>query len=176
MFDIRYRWVKHGANTHCQMSTTFWSPRRHIVLGDYVGIGYRCLFQCDTEIGNKVLIASDVAFLNSDDHRYDLVGKCIWDSGRGDKYKVVVEDDVWIGHGAIVMSPTRIGRGSIVAAGAVVTKDVAPYSIVGGVPAKVIKMRFAEDQMREHEMLLRQGREGKAALMQPTAVIKGKEA
>jgi acetyltransferase-like isoleucine patch superfamily enzyme len=153
-FRVRYRWVKHGRNTHCQLSTIFWSPRRHIVLGDDVGIGFRCLFQSDTEIGDKVLIASHVAFVNSDDHVYDSVGTCMWDAGRGDRYKIVVEDDVWIGHGAIILSPARIGRGAIVAAGSIVTRDVPSYAIVGGNPAKIIKMRFNPDEILEHEKLL----------------------
>jgi len=154
MFKVRYRWIRTGKHIHCQWSTVLWSPHRHIVLGDYVGIGSRCLFQADTEIGNKVMIACHVAFLNSDDHRYNLVGKAMWDSGRGDKYKIVVEDDVWIGHGAILLSPVRIGRGAIVAAGSVVVKDVPPYTIVGGNPAKPIKMRFTPEQIEEHDRIL----------------------
>ncbi|MFA6133500.1 MAG: CatB-related O-acetyltransferase [Phycisphaerae bacterium] len=154
MFGLRYHWVRHGQDFHCQWSTTFWSPRRHIVFGDRVGIGSRCAFMCDIEIGNKVLIADTCAFLNSDDHLYDIVGKTMWDSGRGDKHKIVVGNDVWIGHGAIVLTPAQIGRGAIVAAGSVVTKDVPPYSIVGGVPARVIKMRFAPEQIAEHERIL----------------------
>lgn len=58
------------------------------------------------------------------------------------KGKIVVEDDVWIGAGAVVLSGVHIGQGAIVAAGAVVANSVAPYSIVGGVPAKLIKFRF----------------------------------
>ena len=61
IFRLRYPWVIHGKNVHCQFSTTFWSPHNHIILGDNVGIGYDCLFQCDTEIRNNVLIASNVA-------------------------------------------------------------------------------------------------------------------
>lgn len=151
VFRLRFPWVKRGSNVHCQMSAYFWSAHRHIIIGNDVGIGFRCLFQSDIEIGNKVFIASDVAFINSDDHRYDIVGKAIWDSGRGDKYKIVVEDDVWIGYRAIVLSPARIGRGSIVAAGAVVNSEVPRYSIVGGIPAKVIKMRFTSEEIIQHE-------------------------
>lgn len=158
-FGWRYRWVRHGRGVHCQWSTTFWSPHRHILLGDHVGIGVRCMFLCDVEVGNKVLIASCCAFLNCDDHVYDIVGKTMWDSGRGDRFKIVIEDDVWIGHGAIILTPARIGRGAIVAAGAVVNKDVAPYSIVGGVPARLIKMRFTPEQIVEHERLLAAGGE-----------------
>ncbi|MBU2537741.1 MAG: acyltransferase [Proteobacteria bacterium] len=54
---------------------------------------------------------------------------------------VVVEDDVWIGHGATILKGVHVGKGAIIAAGAVVTRDVAPYSIVGGVPAKLIRNR-----------------------------------
>lgn len=154
LFRLRYPWVRKGRNVHCQWTVRFWSPHRHIVLGDSVGIGHGCIFLADTEIGNKVLIACNVAFLNSDDHRYDCVGKTIWDSGRGDQFKIVVEDDVWIGHGAIILTPARIGRGAIVAAGSVVTRDVPRYAIVGGVPAKTLKMRFSPEQIVEHERLL----------------------
>jgi acetyltransferase-like isoleucine patch superfamily enzyme len=156
LFKIRYPWVKTGNHIHCKIDAYFWSPNKHIILGSYVGIGVRCIFLCDIEIGTKVLIASDVAFLNSDDHRYDIVGKTIWDSGRGDKYSIVVEDDVWIGHGSIILTPARIGRGSVIAAGSVVNQDVPRYAIVAGVPAKVVKMRFTPEQIEEHEAILAQ--------------------
>lgn len=154
VFKIIYPWVKHGINTHCQFSTTFWSPRRSITLGDNVGIGPRCYFLCDTNIGNKVAIAGNVAFLNSDDHNYNVIGKAMWDSGRGDKYIIIIEDDVWIGYGAILLSPLTIGKGSIIAAGSIVVKDVPPYAIVGGNPARILKMRFTEEEIIEHERRL----------------------
>jgi acetyltransferase-like isoleucine patch superfamily enzyme len=154
IFHIRYPWIKYGRNVHCQWSAWFWSPRRHIVLGNDVGIGHGCVFLADTEIGDKVLIGFYASFLNSDDHRIDIVGRTIFDSGRGDAFKIVVENDVWIGHGAIILSPARIGRGAVVAAGSIVTKDVPPYAIVAGVPARVLKMRFTPEQIVEHERLL----------------------
>lgn len=159
LFGIKYRWIKHGKRINCQYSTKFWSPRKSIIIGNFVGIGHNCLFLCDTEIGNKVMIASQVAFLNSDDHNYNVIGKSMWDSGRGDKYKITVDDDVWIGHGVIIMAPARIGRGSIVAAGSVVKNNVAPYSIVAGVPAKVVKYRFTSRQIDEHETILIKNKE-----------------
>jgi acetyltransferase-like isoleucine patch superfamily enzyme len=154
LFQFKYPWLKHGKNTHCQYSTKFWSPRKHIVLGDNVGIGARCIFQCDTIIGNKVAIAPNVAFLNSDEHNFNVIGKMIWDSGCGEKYQIIIEDDVWIGCGAIILTPVKIGRGSIIAAGSVVTKDVERYSIVAGCPAKLIKWRFTKDEIVEHERIL----------------------
>ncbi len=155
LFNIRYPWVKHGRHIHCQLSTRFGVRRRYnIVIGDYVGIGLNCLFQTDTEIGRKVLIASNVAFVNRHDHLTHLVGRTMWDSGQGDRYNIVVEDDVWIGHGCIILGGTRIGRGAIVAAASVITKDVPRYAIVGGNPANLIRMRFTPEQIDEHEKLL----------------------
>lgn len=155
IFRIRYPWIKTGRNVHCHLSDRFWSPRKRIVIGSDVGFGHCCIIMADTKIGNKVLIASNVAFLNSDEHRYDIVGKYIWDSAQGYKYNIVVEDDVWIGHGAILLSPARIGRGAIIAAGSVVIKDVPAYAIIGGNPARMIKMRFSQEQIADHEKLLK---------------------
>lgn len=154
IFRVRYPWVKYGHDVHCQWSVFFNPPHRHSKFGDHVGIGPYCMFLCDTEIGSKVLIGPLVGFLNSDDHIYDVVGKTMWDSGRGDKYKIVVEDDVWIGQGAILLTPVRVGRGAIVAAGSIVVRDVPRYAIVGGNPAKVLKMRFSPKEIEEHERIL----------------------
>jgi serine acetyltransferase len=66
----------------------------------------------------------------------------------GSKGDIVIGDDVWIGTNAIICSGVKIGQGVIVAAGAVITKDVEPYAIAGGNPAKVIKYRF-DEELRE---------------------------
>ena len=65
------------------------------------------------------------------------------------KGNIIIDDDVWIGFGATIMSGVHIGQGAVIAAGSVVTKDVPPYAIVGGVPAKVIKYRFPSDIIDE---------------------------
>lgn len=104
-------------------------------------------------IGNYVSIAQNVSFLLNAEHetsyistypfKVKLINKERYEAyGKGD---IIIEDDVWIGFGATVMSGVRVSQGAVVAAGAVVTKDVPPYSIVGGVPAKVIKYRFKAD-------------------------------
>ena len=64
---------------------------------------------------------------------------------------VVIEDDVWCGANVTILKGVTIGHGSVVAAGAVVTKSCPPYSIIGGIPAKLIKMRFTDDDIKEHE-------------------------
>ena len=64
---------------------------------------------------------------------------------------VVIEDGVWCGANVTILKGVTIGRGSVVAAGAVVTKSFPPYSIIGGIPAKLIKMRFTEEEIKKNE-------------------------
>lgn len=99
-------------------------------------------------IGRYCSIAEDVKFMLGGGHDYHTLLTYPFQQNFKGKYeaqskgKIVVEDDVWIGAGAVVLSGVHIGQGAIVAAGAVVANSVAPYSIVGGVPAKLIKFRF----------------------------------
>ena len=92
-------------------------------------------------------------------HRTDIVGRymsSVTDSEKRpeDDRDIVFEGDNWIGANVTVLRGVKIGKGAVVAAGAVVTKDVPAYSIVGGVPAKVIKNRFSEEDLKRHlEML-----------------------
>ena len=108
-------------------------------------------------IKNYVSIAQHVSFILNADHytnhisTYPFKVKILQTQtsesfGKGD---IIVDDDVWIGYGATIMSGVHIGQGAVVAAGAVVTKDVPPYTIVGGVPAKVIKYRFEPEMIEE---------------------------
>lgn len=71
-----------------------------------------------------------------------------------DDQLVVIEDDVWVGTRATILKGVRIGHGSIVVAGAIVVRSVPPYSIVGGVPARVLKWRWSVDEIVRHEALL----------------------
>jgi len=154
-FGLRYPNVTHGKNVHVQWSTSI-GRNRKIVIGDDVGIGKNCALHCDLRVGNKVLIAGAVAFVGSDDHVYDRVGVPIWDSGRGDQRRTIVEDDVWIGWGAIILSGATIGRGSIIAAGSVVVGDVPPYSIMIPQKARLLRRRFTPEQAAEHDDALRE--------------------
>lgn len=93
------------------------------------------------------------------DHRTDVVGKYMIEIKDTEKMPendmdVVIEDDVWLGANSVILKGVTIGRGSVIASGAVATKSVPPYSIVGGVPAKVLKARFTEQEIEQHEAIL----------------------
>jgi acetyltransferase-like isoleucine patch superfamily enzyme len=68
---------------------------------------------------------------------------------------VIIGDGCWIGANVTILKGVTIGAGSVVAAGAVVTKSCAPYSIIGGVPAKLIKMRFSTEEIKRHESIIK---------------------
>jgi len=86
------------------------------------------------------MLASFVALVGGD-HRIDSISVPIRLSGRETMKTIYIGDDVWIGHGAILLHGCRIGTGSVVAAGAVVTKDVPEYAVVAGNPARVLRYR-----------------------------------
>lgn len=104
-------------------------------------------------IGNFVSIAPGALFLMGVNHQTQtystfplysrFVKRCPIDAVS--KGHIIIDDEVWIGTNAIIFSGIRIGKGAIIAAGALVTKDVPPYAIVGGNPAKIIKYRFSKE-------------------------------
>ncbi len=149
IFSFKYPWIKiskKGSFIRMPFSTTIWSPHKDVTIGDKVQFGYDCRVQCDLELGNSILIASGVSFVGKDDHLTNIPGVTIWNSGRGDTHKTIVGNDVWIGHGAIILAGITIGDGAVVSAGSIVVKDVDPCTIVGGNPAHFIKNRFNTEQ------------------------------
>jgi len=142
-FLLKAPWVKRTGFVRIPWTVQLWSPNHDITLGDRVQFGPYCDIQCDLEVGDSVLFAPRVAVIGRNDHDVDLPGVKIWDSPRGESLKVRVGNDCWIGYGAIVLSGVAIGDGGVVAAGAVVTKDVPPNAIVAGVPAEIVRFRNA---------------------------------
>lgn len=133
---------------------------KNIYIGPDVHIGaYAWLSALNAKLIFKGQSAIGEHFtVHTGDHAF-VVGKYWTDVEEKDKpagydKEVVVENDVWIGCNVTLLSGVHVGRGAIVAAGAVVCKDVPPYAIVGGVPARVLKFRMTVDEICVHEASL----------------------
>ena len=98
------------------------------------------MFIQGASIGNDVMIAPNVSILNRA-HEFRSVDISMVDQGVSELLNPIIEDDVWIGRNAIILPGIKIGKGSIIGAGAVVSKNVEQFAIVGGVPAKLIRYR-----------------------------------
>ena len=118
-------------------------------MGEYGYIGKGATICGRVEIGKFTMLATDVSILGGD-HLMDKIGKPIIFSGRPKLEPTLIGDDVWIGHRATIMAGIQIGCGAVIAAGSVVTKTVAPCSIVAGVPAKHLRYRFTESEIKNH--------------------------
>lgn len=132
--------VSIGNNTYLGPHTTILSTRANVY------IGADCMF------GPNVTIVSG-------DHRIDLVGRKMitvkdFEKTLEDDIDVVIKDDVWIGTNVTILKGVIIGTGSVIAAGAVVTKSIPEYSIAGGVPAKVIRPRFLDADLKRHKEIV----------------------
>lgn len=133
-----------------------------ISVGNNVNLGYRPILIASRSrivIGDNVMFGPEVT-IRGGNHRIDIVGKpmaAVRDSEKRpeDDPGVIIEDDVWIGSRAIILAGVTIGRGAVVAAGAVVTRSVEPYAIVAGNPARMIRKRWDEATIGEHERRLR---------------------
>ena len=161
LYGIRAN-VSLGNNLHLGLGSIIWAPNS-LKIGHDVYIGKNCTIQVDGEIGNYVLIANSVGLVGRLDHNFRSVGVPVryapWigdDDYEGDERPntIFVGDDVWIGYGAIILSGIKIGKGAIISAGSVVTRDVENYSIVAGVPAVKIGNRYTEKQIQIHEEAL----------------------
>lgn len=128
-----------GKNLNIEKGADFGSGEG-IVIGDDSGIGVNCKVRGPLSIGNCVMMGPEVIILTSI-HNFDDVTVPMCKQSNSEKKKVTIGNDVWIGTRVIIMSGVTIGNGCIVGAGAVVTKDVPDYAIVGGVPAKIIRYR-----------------------------------
>jgi len=140
-----YRWVLGvliGQDSSVFMSCTltfyrpFWKSDHKLRIGANTIINRECLLdgRGGLTIGNNVSISPQVALITSE-HLLDDSGFAVRDRG------ITIQDRVWIGTRATVLPGVSIGEGAVVAAGAVVHRDVPPYSVVGGVPARVLRGR-----------------------------------
>lgn len=152
-----------GDDFHIGPGSIVWAPRR-LDIGRDVYIGKNVTVEVDGTIGDGVLIANMVGIVGRRDHDHTEVGASIrrsrWvgDFPKELSLKTVIGSDVWLGYGTVVLSGVTIGDTSIVAAGAVVTSDVPPNSIVAGNPARIVRKRFSDADLDKHwEKLERNG-------------------
>jgi len=149
-----------GRNVLLKPSTSIFKGLNNIYLSDDVRIArYAVIYSTDAKvfIGSKVGIAPFLKII-SGNHRTDVIGHFMFDGDvekrPEDDKDVIIEGDNWFGINVTVLSGVKVGRGSIVASGAVLNKSCPPYSIIGGVPARVLKWRFSIDEIIEHEKAL----------------------
>ena len=120
----------------------YWGLNR-MQIGDHSGLGKNFHLQnCSLTIGNHVMMASNVRIIGSG-HKFDRTDIPMGCQGSLPKSTLTIGNDVWIGDSVMILNKCKhIGDGAILGAGAVVTKDVPPYAIVAGNPARIIKYRL----------------------------------
>ena len=111
-----------------------------VKMGENSSLGINCWIANDTEIGENVMIAPEVIIL-SNSHNFQRTDISMREQGAPPPQKIVIGNDVWIGTRSILLPGVSIGDHSIIGAGAIVTKDVPEWAIVGGNPAKIIRFR-----------------------------------
>lgn len=134
-----------SADRYCRLYS---DSNAEITVGDNVSLNKNVMINArgggKISIGNNCLIAPNVV-IRSNNHVIDDIAVPIKEQGATEGY-IILEDDVWIGSNAVILPNVRIGKGAVIGAGAVVTKDIEPYAIAVGVPAKKIKSRLTNEQ------------------------------
>lgn len=131
---------------------------KNITIGNNVYIGDFCIIQ---STHGEIIIRDNVMFgpgvhIHGGNHDYKKIGFFMNELKRKNEIDppVIIEEDCWIGANVIILNGVKIGKGSVIGAGSVVTKDVPPYSIYLGSPSLKIIRRFSDEQIVEHEKLL----------------------
>jgi acetyltransferase-like isoleucine patch superfamily enzyme len=119
-----------------------------LIIGNNVHLNGGCSIMASlrVEIGDNVLLAGGCYIADDDGHPFDPIMRRSMPSTIDQIKPIFIEDDVWIGMNAIVTKGVRIGRGAIIGAASVVTKDVPPFTVVGGNPARILKTLDFRDE------------------------------
>jgi chloramphenicol O-acetyltransferase type B len=160
---IKYRRYNIGKGFYAGARVRIWGKNK-IVIGKNFYIGRDSFIEADVVIGDNVIWANRVALVGKYDHHYQQPGvptrlaMQIRDAGynwKGLNMLTIIEDDVWVGYNCTILSGVTIKEGSVIAAGSLVTKDVEPYSIYAGAPAKKVGNRFENtEDLKQHLSLV----------------------
>lgn len=159
---ILHCFAEHGSNCHLEGKSNITASKIH--LGNNVFIGGRCTLlstEAHIYIGNNVMFGPNVSIVTGN-HRIDMIGELminVHEKREEDDQDVIIEDDVWIGMGVTILKGVRIGRGSVIGANTLVTKNVPPYSVVTSKNEMIIKPRFTDEEISNHEILIYQKQE-----------------
>lgn len=154
---LRPLFHRHGRRFHFDPYGTYSFDT--ISVGDdvYIGPGARLSSPASSiSIGSKVILGPAVSLIGGD-HVIRKSGSFMYDirsKSPLDDLPIVIEDDVWVGSGVTILKGVRIARGAVIGAGAVVTKDVPPYAIAAGIPARIIRWRWPVTEILQHEQAL----------------------
>lgn len=132
-----------GACVNIQSKATI---AKRVRIGNYSGVGHRCMVQGNVTIGEHVMMGPEV-IIYTQNHSFSSTDIPMDQQGFSDEKPVVIGDDVWIGSRVTILPGVTVGKGCVIGASAVVTKDVPPYSVVAGNPARVVKTRKPEARM-----------------------------
>lgn len=143
-YAMKFRyWTGSRFVEHCGKNVNFEHGARfnpELSIGDNSGIGVNCTISGETHIGNDVMMGPD-CIMYSYSHAHSRIDIPMDKQGFEDPTPICIGDDVWIGARVIILPGVTVGNHVIIGAGAVVTKNVPDYAIVGGAPAKIIRMR-----------------------------------
>ncbi len=134
--------TKCGKNVNFERHARF---SRHLSIGDYSGIGKDTYVPDGVTIGKYCMLGPEIVFYTTN-HNTDRTDIPMCKQGFKKSCPIVIEDDCWIGRRVIILPGVTIGRGSIIGAGAVVSRSIPPYSIAAGNPARVVKSRKSQSQ------------------------------
>lgn len=150
-----------GKNVHISQNCNIKGVENITICND-VSIGPNAILwstRAKIIIHNKVIIGPNLSIITGD-HKYNTVGKFMYDINDEEKEEsldqnVEICEDVWIGGGVTILKGVTINQGCIIGAGSVVTNSTEPYGVYAGVPAKKVKDRFNNDQIKEHKKILK---------------------
>ena len=140
--NVRAFWARRiaancGKNINIEKHAHF-TPE--LSIGDNSGVGIRCEMNGPVSIGKNVMMGPEV-IVYTHNHVFSRIDIPMIQQGESETEPVFIDDDVWIGRRAMILPGVHIGQGSVIGAGAVVTKNIPEFSVAAGVPAKVVKTR-----------------------------------